>query len=142
MPLDDYVNLWEAIMRIFLFTIVAIVMLGGFFHTEARTDETLRIHIGQQRSADHGKIKIKFISVLEDSRCPMNARCVWAGNAKIKIAVSKGRASKTVELNTGTEPLIVTVFGYKLTLEDLAPHKGEPKKPLSRSKTATITVAP
>ena len=108
---------------------------------DALTDETVSVRIGQQRSADRGNIKLRFISVLEDSRCPMNARCISAGNARIKVAVANGRASKIVELNTNTEPQVVKIFGYELSLEDLAPHKGEPSDRRNRPKTATITVA-
>ena len=103
-------------------------------------DDTLRIRIGQQRSADNGKVTIKFISVLEDSRCPMNARCIQAGNARIKVVVSKGHSSRTVELNTNTKPRAVSVLGYEMALQDLAPHKGEPHKMIARPETATITV--
>ena len=71
----------------------------------------------------------------------MNARCIWAGNAKIKIEVSKRRGvSKIVELNTGVEPKLVTVYGYELSLQDLTPQKGAPANWARRHKTATISV--
>src|SRR5580765_7827586 len=108
---------------------------------DVRIDETVSIRIGQQRSADQGNIRLKFISVLEDSRCPMNARCIQAGNARIKVAATSGRTSKIVELNTHTGSKVVKVFSYELSLEDLAPHKGEPLNTRNRPKTATITVA-
>lgn len=34
---------------------------------------------------------VKFDRVFEDSRCPMNARCVWEGNAKIAIRVETAK---------------------------------------------------
>lgn len=106
----------------------------------ARTDEELHIRIGQQRSADRGRVTVRFISILEDSRCPMNARCIQAGNAKIKVVVSKGRSSRTVELNTNTQPQSVSVLGYELALQDLVQHKGEPGRTRNLPKTATVTV--
>jgi hypothetical protein len=32
---------------------------------------------------------IEFSGVREDSRCPMNARCVWEGNARIMVRIQK-----------------------------------------------------
>jgi len=104
------------------------------------TDEEIRIRIGQQRSTDQGRVTIRFISVIEDSRCPMNARCIQAGNAKIRVVVTRGRLSRTVELNTNAQPQTVNVVGYQLALQDLAPHKGEPGRNRNSPKTATITV--
>ena len=56
-------------------------------------------------------VSIQFRKVIEDARCPMNARCVWEGNAKIALhiirysAVAAGHEVRdspesTVELNT------------------------------------------
>jgi hypothetical protein len=55
---------------------------------------------------------VEFKDVVEDSRCPMNARCIWEGNARIAIQVSEftaGRLADTydvaagkIELNTST----------------------------------------
>ena len=91
-------------------------------------------------SAD-GKIKIKFISVVEDSRCPMNVACIWAGNVKIKIAVSKGRkAAKTYEINSGLDPRVLTVNGYEITFVDLSPRPGELLKMRAFPPTVTLSV--
>ena len=39
--------------------------------------------IGQTASVEGEKLFIKFKAVLEDSRCPINVVCVWAGNGKV-----------------------------------------------------------
>ena len=46
----------------------------------------------------HG-VTITFLEVLEDSRCPKDVDCVWAGQAKIKISIEeKGKASFDKEI--------------------------------------------
>lgn len=103
--------------------------------------QTLNVKLGETRGAAGGKLAVKFISVLEDSRCPMNARCVWAGNAKIKIAVAVGRrAAQIFELNSNTPPQNVTVGGYRLSLQDLNPQTGQPADWPKRPIRATISV--
>ncbi|WP_143004956.1 hypothetical protein [Novosphingobium aromaticivorans] len=37
-----------------------------------------------------GSAKVRPDAVLEDSRCPMNARCVWAGRVVVDATVTRG----------------------------------------------------
>ncbi|WP_299217664.1 hypothetical protein [uncultured Dokdonia sp.] len=38
-------------------------------------------------------VEVTFLEVLEDSRCPKDVDCVWAGQAKIKVRIKeKGKA--------------------------------------------------
>ena len=72
----------------------------------------------------------------------MNARCIWAGNAKIKIAISKGKmAPKFVELNTGAEPNSVKLYGYTITLEGLSQNDPAMMGPFDRPLVATFSVS-
>lgn len=34
-----------------------------------------------------GGLRVRPLEVLEDSRCPQNARCVWAGRLRLRVAV-------------------------------------------------------
>jgi hypothetical protein len=118
---------------------IAILSLAGF--ASAREPETVKVRVGQSKNADAGRLTINFISVVEDSRCPINARCVWAGNAKIKIAVSKGKAAaRTVELNSSLKPDSITIYGYEIKFVDLSPHPGENVKMVAMPKMATLSV--
>ena len=45
--------------------------------------------------------RVTPIRLLEDSRCPMEARCVWAGEVRILARVRTGRGSATRELTLG-----------------------------------------
>ena len=38
------------------------------------------------------------LAVLEDSRCPMNARCVWAGRTRLSVRIDLGSRSETREI--------------------------------------------
>ncbi|SRR5258708_4376352 len=99
-------------------TIIAILGITGI--ASAAKSETISLYVGQQKTLDRGRVTISFLSVEEDSRCPVNVACVQAGNAKIKIAVSKGKArAQTFELNSGLDPRTITAFGYKISFADL-----------------------
>lgn len=122
---------------IFAVTILSIMALGVF----SKGTQELQLKVGDQKSADRGRVTIKFVSIVEDSRCPMNAKCISAGNAKIKIAVSKGKmAAKFVELNTWQEPDSVKLYGYTISLEGLTQNDPTMMGPFDRPLVATLAV--
>ncbi|KQZ61706.1 hypothetical protein ASD67_21205 [Sphingopyxis sp. Root1497] len=50
------------------------------------------VALGQRAYVD-GPI-VQPVEVLEDSRCPMNARCVWAGRVRVKMVWWRGNGEK------------------------------------------------
>lgn len=59
------------------------------------------IGFGQRAYAD-GPI-IEAVKLLEDSRCPQNARCVWAGRLKLQMIWHRGNGEAfPFELTLGT----------------------------------------
>jgi hypothetical protein len=76
---------------------------------------------------------IEFSKVIEDSRCPMNARCIWEGNAKIALEIKEFSAAdgkgkvlevlgSTIELNTSSRfPTRQKVSDFTLELIRLEP---------------------
>ena len=83
---------------------------------------------------------IEFSGVPEDSRCPMNARCIWEGNARIALIVrevSKGSDSgnaggpMNMELNTSERfEKLKSLRGVVVELVHLEPSRmaGAPTK--------------
>ena len=72
----------------------------------ARIGETVRIH----------GLRVTPLRVLEDSRCPQNARCVWAG--RVRLSVRIGNATR--ELTLG-QP--VPMVGGTLSLAAVLPER-------------------
>ncbi|MAP81708.1 MAG: hypothetical protein CL526_11545 [Aequorivita sp.] len=46
-------------------------------------------------------VSIKFIEVLEDSRCPTGVDCIWPGNAKVKTQVTANGNTEEILLTFG-----------------------------------------
>jgi hypothetical protein len=80
--------------------ITAMLILGLAAVVPAQKGETVTLRAGQKRSVAKGDIKIKFVRVTEDSRCPEKSMCVRAGNATLEVVISNKRGSKTVTMNT------------------------------------------
>lgn len=124
-----------------ILTLMFITIFGLAALASAKEPETVKVRVGEMKNAAGGRLAIKLVSVVEDSRCPINAQCVWAGNAKIKIAVSKGKmAPKTIELNSGLKPDSIIIYGYEIKFVDLSPHPGENVKMVAFPKMATLSV--
>ena len=51
-----------------------------------------------------GSAKVRPDALIEDSRCPMNARCVWAGRVIVEATVMRGGAFETKRFTLG-EPV-------------------------------------
>ena len=45
--------------------------------------------VGQPAALRGSATRLTFNQVREDSRCPANAMCVWAGDAKIEVRISR-----------------------------------------------------
>ena len=59
-------------------------------------DGSIEARLGQK--VDVGGPRITPLKVLEDSRCPMEARCVWAGRVRLEVRVETGAGSSVQEL--------------------------------------------
>lgn len=71
---------------------------------------------------DHEKQgRICFDSVLTDSRCPVDATCIWAGEAIARFKIEKFDSNPIfVDLHTGTIDTVVQ--GYNISFIDLLPY--------------------
>jgi len=45
--------------------------------------------------------RVTPIEVLEDSRCPMNARCIWPGRVRLKVRLDLGSGSEMRDITAG-----------------------------------------
>ena len=74
---------------------------------EPGNDKTL--HVGETLRYDRG-LKITFLAVRNDSRCPINAKCIWAGDAAVVLRVKAGnQAARKVTLHTNLKPQTVVI---------------------------------
>lgn len=127
--------------KVFL-TLIFTLVFGSLCQASAQTSQQLKLRVNNQKSVAGGKLTIKFLSVAEDSRCPEGVNCIHAGNAKIQIKVAKrGGSAKNFELNTNSDPNIVSFEGYKIKLENLVPTPKENIRINRNGYTATLIVS-
>jgi hypothetical protein len=125
----------------FIFT-TAFVQPVSSVKKEAALDQEFEIKLGQQVSIEHEGLKVSFSYVAEDSRCPEGVQCVWAGNGKVVLKLSKQRKrSAVMRLNTNLEPNHAAYRDYDVKLVGLNPHPKKDEKIKKRDYVATLIVS-
>ena len=106
-------------MRMFLMPTVVIALTGCVTTTKADADRQ-NVQLGQ--TAYVGSMRVQPVAVLEDSRCPKNVRCVWAGQVRLKMLWIKPSGDQLFELTLG-EPKLLT--DGTITLTSVVPEKAD-----------------
>ena len=109
-----------------------------------RPGREFKLKVGRQVTVKGTKLRIRFVTVENDSRCPSDVTCVWAGNAAVRLQLGTGKGSKTVTLNTSKSPSFVgetEYHGYKVKLVELGPYPRSDRKIAPRDYTATLLVS-
>ena len=86
-----------------------------------RKAETLRVQINQEKRFPKSRLSVRFVELVEDSRCPTDTNCVWAGNARIKVQVRANGRSHDLTLDTNGPKQAATAEGYSIKLVRLTP---------------------
>lgn len=106
----------------------------------AELDEPFTLRVGQTAQVEG--LRVTFTRVLEDSRCPVDVVCVWAGNAKVELELAlTGHGQSTAELNSTLEPQEVEFAGYLVRYLDLEPRpkSGQPIDPRAYRLTLVVS---
>ena len=83
--------------------------------------------------------RIQFTAVSGDSRCPMDAQCVWAGDATVAISVSRsGKPAAACELHTQQSGSQISCGDYVIRLTALAPYPRSGKTIAAQDYVATL----
>ena len=124
--------------------LLLLVALGGA-HEPALGRDTMVGIIYSIKQGRAGKVKgedlrITFLAVEEDSRCPKGAECVREGNARVRLMArnSKGACAEFV-MNTNGPPSEYEFGKYKITLAGLFPYPVAGEQP--RDYIVAFTIA-
>ena len=91
---------------------------------------------GEYKRVAGEQLAVGFKGVLADSRCPLDAVCVWMGDAVTELELTAvGGETGKLELHTSLEPRSQLWNGVKVTLLELqpAPRASEPTRPAAYS---------
>src|SRR5215212_1805399 len=82
---------------------------------QVQPGKEFQLAVGQEAQIQGSAITVRFLKVSEDSRCPIDVNCVWAGNAAVRLLVGSGEGTNSVRaLNSTLEPRAVYYGGYMI----------------------------
>jgi hypothetical protein len=88
-----------------------------------RLGDSFTMRPGETGRIDGG-IRIAFVGMREDSRCPKTVTCIWQGAATVRFATHRADAAQTpheFDLATAPESARGTEYqGYRVELLDVA----------------------
>jgi hypothetical protein len=130
------------VKKVFISILFSVLAVAAPSFARQSGEKRVSLDIKQERQVPAFGIKIKFLNVLEDSRCPEGRQCIWAGNAKIRIAVWTGRQKPVVlDVNSTLQPQVVNYGRYEIRLATLDPRpSADNGKPSANHYVATLTV--
>lgn len=98
--------------------LIATLALTACVHSPARTPGEGPARLGETVFVNGPSVRP--LRVIEDSRCPENVRCVWAGRVVLRTSISGGQWSRQIDLTLG-QP--VQIADGTLTLVSALPEK-------------------
>lgn len=108
-------------MKTLLPVFACVIIFCGVADARSLSAETVRVMINKEIFLPKSKLYVRFVSLIEDSRCPTDTTCVWAGNAKITVRVSRNGNVKAIILNTNPKEPVAGFGGYSIKLVRLTP---------------------
>jgi hypothetical protein len=93
----------------------------------AKASEPFTLAPGQSAIVEGTGIEVGFVGVSDDSRCPVDVTCVWAGDATVKLWMRQASPERTeAELHVNP-PGKTTYQGHRIVLTGLEPqpHSGQ-----------------
>jgi hypothetical protein len=88
-------------------------------HPSLGEEFELAVHQTAQISAEN--ISVTFQGVLEDSRCPVDVTCIWAGLAKVSLQVSVSGQERELSLSTSPPENSAVFENYTFWLISVRP---------------------
>ena len=110
-----------------IFSIVSIVVSCQALAQKQDTPETV-FNVPLTKTSTHAGVSITLVAVVEDSRCPRDTTCIWAGKAVVKILVSGADQELqeiTVVFQNESQSVIATTEDTVFTALKLLPYPGD-----------------
>jgi hypothetical protein len=91
--------------------------------------ESFTLAVGDRVVLDTVHATVRFLAVSQDSRCPSQVQCVWAGDGAVVLEIAPAEADAaedTLHTNEESGPPSALLGRYELTLLQLNPYPETP----------------
>ena len=131
-------------MTIRIAVLVAAITVAGCFNSPTGPDAVVGtpfdLKAGAVSALPDGS-RLRFDRVVADSRCPMDALCVWAGDATLSVTLSASKGgAESREIHTQPTGSQLSYANYTISLTALAPYPRSTQKISAGDYIATFVV--
>jgi hypothetical protein len=99
---------------------------SAYEYRKERLVTNVEVPLGEAELVANTSLSVKFDSIEQDSRCPINAKCLWAGVAIVNVTVINGEGVlkniKLSSVNYETFNTTEKVFGKNIELMAVLPN--------------------
>ncbi len=113
---------------------------------QVSVDRPFELTVGQEVAVADADLHLRFEHMLEDSRCPRQVTCFWAGQARLDVTIwGESTTPETKEFSTFSRPPKTTdthtIQGFSIKLLTVEPYPDKPDQPIpADSYRATLLV--
>ena len=111
---------------IFPFLILWGVGMAGCDETvQAQAGESFQINLGGHAELAGSPLKLSFVKVTEDSRCPKGVHCIWAGQVIAELHIEGKPALLTLPGGRDNAKAQTDSQGFRIELQAVNPYPEE-----------------
>ena len=103
----------------------------------ADLDAPIQLAPGQSARFAEQKLEVHFVGIENDSRCPADVACVWAGEVIVQLAV---RSDGKTKQHSVKETQSTTVDGYTVTVLQVLPLRASSQRIAPADYRVTLKV--
>ncbi len=98
------------------------ILAGCTTLTEPELGDEFALRPGESVVVSEAGLRVRFVGVEGDSRCPSDGTCIWAGDASVVVETVADGKLRSDTLHTFLDPKTLEVGRVELTLVRLDPH--------------------
>lgn len=103
-------------------------------------DQRFTLAVGETATVGPQRVRLEFLEVSGDSRCPADALCIQGGDAQVRLQAG-GSAGARLDLHTGDGSRAAAVYqDLRVELKELQPYPFSSRTIEQRDYRATLTV--
>ena len=130
-------------MRLAIISLI-LLLLNTCSHSNSpssvKLNQPFEIKFQESVNLKTDKVKIRFVSVLQDSRCPKTVQCIVAGKANIELELKTSQKTQSIQLTTDPASNEATYGQFKIKLIDVSPYPDSAEKIESTRYVATLEI--
>ncbi|MFX0152023.1 MAG: hypothetical protein ACFFAJ_14635 [Candidatus Hodarchaeota archaeon] len=106
----------------------------------AQINNDISLYIGESAIIKNHGIKLKFVDVLEDSRCPSDVECLWEGTVSLLINIQYNSEDLGNFVLNSSNLHKASFMGYYVKFKELEPYPISTETIPKTSYRATFSV--